>query len=87
MLENFVLVVMGTENKEACGTYQLCGGLDVGIEGGTYAVRILCQQHYQEGDWGFLLIDTHNGFNKDNHTAMLWAVQYEWASGGRLAFN
>ena len=29
MLENFVLVVMGTENKEACGTDHLCCGLDV----------------------------------------------------------
>ena len=29
MLENFVLVVMGTENKEACGTDHLCYGLDM----------------------------------------------------------
>ena len=31
ILEKCVLVVMGAEAKEACGTKQLCGGLGAGI--------------------------------------------------------
>ena len=66
---------------------QLCGGLEAGIEGGMHAVRLLWQQHAQEEDWGFLLIDTRNYFNGENCTAMLWAVHYEWTSGARFTFS
>ena len=34
MLENCVLAVVGEEAKGACGTEQLCRGLETGIEGG-----------------------------------------------------
>ena len=68
-------------------TENLCGGLEAGDEGGMHAVRILWQQHAQEEDWGFLLIDACNMFTEENCTAMLWEVQYEWHSGTRFAFN
>ena len=56
--------------------------------GGTHAVQILWQQHAQEEDWGFLLIDEHNNaFNQENHTAILWAVRHKCPSGERFAFN
>ena len=87
MLTKYVLVVTREEAKEACGTEQICGGLEVGIEGGVHAVRLLWQQHAQEEDWGFLLIDMHNVFNENNRTAMLWAVRNEWPSGARFIFN
>ena len=41
MLSKCVLVMMGAESKEDCGTEQLCGGLEVGIQWGIHAVRLL----------------------------------------------
>ena len=86
MLKKCVLVVMGeeAEAKEACGTEQLCGGLETGIEVGVHSVRLLWQQHAQEEDWVFLLIDAYNVFNEENRTAMLWAVRHKWPSGVRF---
>ena len=52
-----------------------------------HVVRSLWQQHAQEEDWGFLLIDTRNTFNEENHKAMLWEVRHEWTRGARFAFN
>ena len=83
MLAKFVLVVTGTKAKEACRTEQLCSGLEEGIKGGINAVRLMWQQHSQEEDWGFLLIDAHNAFN----TAMMWTVQHKWPSGVWFSFN
>ena len=82
-----VLTVMGAEAKEACGTEQLYRGLEDGIEEVIHAVRFLWQQHDQEEDWGFLLIESCNVFNKENRTAMLWVVQNEWPSCARFTFN
>ena len=39
-------------------------GLETGIEGGTHAVWHMWQQHAQEEDWVFLLIDARNAFNE-----------------------
>ena len=61
--------------------------MEAGIEGGIHAVRILCQQHAQEENWGFLLIDARNAFNKENRTAILLEVRHEWPSGARFVFN
>ena len=87
MMAKCVFVVTGAEAKEACGTEQLCGGLEVGIEGGTHMVRLLWKYHAQEEDWGFLLIDTCNVFNEENRTAIIWSVQHKWPSDARFAFN
>eukprot|EP00957_Ditylum_brightwellii_P004423 335701-Ditylum_brightwellii.AAC.2 len=38
-------------------------------------------------DWGILLVDTRNAFNKLNWKAMLWHVQHYWLSGCCCAFN
>ena len=50
-------------------------------------MRFLWAHHYQEEDWGFLLIDAWNSFNEENRTAMLWAVWHEWTSGAQFNFN
>ena len=87
MLEKCILAVMRVEAKEACRKEQLCGGLEAGTEVGIRAVRLLWQQHYQEEDWGFLLIDACNEFYEENRTAMLWAVLHECPSGRWLVFS
>ena len=41
MLAKCLMVVTGAEATEACRTKQLCGGLEAGIEGNIYLVRLL----------------------------------------------
>ena len=53
------------EVKATCETEQLSGGVEAGIEGDIHAMQVLCQDHYQEEDWGFLLIDARNAFNEE----------------------
>ena len=65
----------------------MCGGMEASIEGGIHAMQLLCQQHPQEEDWGFLLVDAQNKFNEENRTEMLWDVQFEWPSGANFTFN
>ena len=50
-------------------------------------MRFLWEEHNQDKDWGFILIDAHNAFNEENRTAMLWAVWHEWPSGAQFTFN
>ena len=42
------MVMTGVDAKESCGTEQLCGGLEAGIERGIHVVRLLWQQNSQE---------------------------------------
>ena len=72
-----LLKVAGTEAKAACGTTQLVGVLEEGIDGAIHAMRVLWEEHKKEEDWGFLLIDVRNTLNEENRTAMLWAVRHE----------
>ena len=71
MMAKCLLKVAGKEAKTACGTTQLAGGLEAGIEGAIHAMCILWEDHKKEEDWGFLLIDARNTFNEENRTAML----------------
>ena len=48
MLGKCVLVVTEAEAKEACRTEQLCGGLEMWIEGGIHALRLLLQHNAHE---------------------------------------
>ena len=41
MLTKCVLAVMEEEAKKACGTEQLCRGLEAGFEGGIHSVRLM----------------------------------------------
>ena len=50
-------------------------------------MRLLWQQYTQEKDWWFILIDARNVFKKENRTAILWVVRFEWPSGARFAFR
>ena len=70
-MDECLLQVTGQEAKAACGTKQLSGGVESRIEGGIHTMRVLCQEHSQEDDWGFILIDAKNTFNEEKRTAML----------------
>ena len=50
-------------------------------------MRVLWEEHLQEEDWGFLLIDARNASNEENRTAMIWAVWHEWPSVAQFTFN
>jgi len=86
-LAKIILEVAGGAAKDACGTDQLCAGLEAGIEGGIHAMKLMWDIHHMEEEWGFLLIDARNAFNELNRTAMLWTVRHEWPAGARFAFN
>ena len=43
-----MLSLTGVESKEACGTEQLCWGLEARIEGGIHVVRLLWYKRAQE---------------------------------------
>ena len=77
----------GAEAKEACGSDQLCAGLEAGIEGAVHAVRAMWNGTEENEEWGFLLVDAANAFNAGNRTAILWTVRHLWPSGARFAFN
>ena len=76
MMAKCLLRVAGPEAKADCGTMQLAGGVEAGIEGAIHAMRVLWEEHQTEEDWGFLLIDARNALNEENRTAMLWAVRH-----------
>ena len=62
-MAKFLLQVAGPEAKDACGTTQLAGGVEAGIDGSIHAMCVLWEEHDQEEDWLFLLIDARNAFN------------------------
>ena len=80
------MVAVG-EAKEACGMEQLCVELDARIKEGIHFMRLLWQQHLQEEDQWFLLIDAQNLFNEENQTIMLREFRYEWPSVVQFTFN
>ena len=62
-------------------------GVEAVIEGGIHAMRLLWDQKSQEEEWGFLLVDARNAFNKDNRTAILLVVQFDCTSDTQFNFN
>ena len=69
-----------------CGTQNLVVWVEVGIEVGLHAMRLLWAHNFQEEYWGFLLIHALIEFNEENHMAMLLAVRHKWPSGAHFTF-
>jgi len=82
-----VLEVTKGEAVLACGSDQLCAGLQNGCEAGIHAMRKLFEDMKQEEFWGFLLIDARNAFNEGNRIVMLYVVRHMWPSGARFCMN
>ena len=53
ILAKCLLRVTGQEAKAACGTEQLTGGVEAGVDGAIHAARLQWTQHSQEEEWGF----------------------------------
>ena len=87
LIAKVILHICGDEAKEACGTDQLCGGLEAGIEGCIHAMRTIWDLNNHNDDWGFFLLDAKNAFNNGNRYIMCWNVRHEWPSGSRFVFN
>ena len=87
LFAKLVLKTCGQDAAVACGNNNLCAGLKAGIEGGIHAIQQIWDSHNNEEEWGFLLVDAKNAFNKLNRTLMLWTVRHLWPSGARFAFN
>ena len=81
------LKVAGQQAKEACGTLQLCAGLEAGVEGGVHTMNHMWKSLEAEEGVGFLLVDARNAFNEMNREHMLWVIRHEWPQGARFAFN
>jgi hypothetical protein len=65
-----------------------CVRLESAIAGGIHAVHLLWKTHSAEEEWGFLLVDDANIFNKGNRiVAMFWMLCHEWSSGARFTLN
>ena len=45
-------------------TKELTGGVEADIWDGTHVMCLLWAQNYQNGDWGFLLVDARIAFNE-----------------------
>jgi len=71
-----------------CGKYQLCAGLQSGIEGAIYAMNELFETNKAlPSGWGVLMIDASNAFNLFNCIAMLLNVRKLRPHCSRFVFN
>lgn len=57
MMAKNVMNMAGHEETKACKTTQLCAGLPSGIEGGIHSIMKLREEHAEEENWAFLMID------------------------------
>ena len=87
LMAKCVLAVGGESVKNACGSTQLCGGLEAAIEGAVHTLNEAWMEKEEEDDWGVLLVDARNAFNEGNRMRMLWTVRHRWPEGARFAFN
>ena len=87
MMVKWALALAGADSKDICVTEQMWIGMDAGIKGWINIMWLLWEQHFQKEDWLFSLIYTSNVFNEEKWMAMLWSVQFDWASGAWFTFN
>ena len=67
-----------------CQYEQLCAGLKAGIDGAIHRVQAVWDENLSTEEWGFLLVDANNAFNKINRFGILWTVRHVWPSGDRF---
>ena len=57
------------------------------IEGGIHAATKFWNEHSDDDETGFLLIDARNAFNEMNRARMLFEIRFSWPRGARFIFN
>lgn len=68
-----------------CGSDQLCAGLQAGIEGSIHAMSDLFSiNHALPSEWGVLMVDASNVFNRLNHSSMLLHARVLWPRCGLM---
>eukprot|EP00957_Ditylum_brightwellii_P084528 6427479-Ditylum_brightwellii.AAC.1 len=82
-----MLFVCGANVTEACGAKQLCAGHWLDIEEGIHKMDDLWGDFGDDENWGILLVDARNAFNKLNCMAMLWHAGHIWTAGSQYSFN
>ena len=75
-----MLKVTGPEATMECQDDQMCAGLNEGINIAFHGVQYIWDEKLTTEDWGFLIVDANNAFNKINRVGMLWTVKYLWLS-------
>ena len=86
-IAKLVLAVAGPSATQSAGMDQLCVGMQSGIEGAVHAANKVWEDHTTEPDFGFLLLDANNAFNRINRSTMLYVLRYQWPAGALFAFN
>ena len=72
--------------KNACGSDQLCSGVEGGMEGAIHGVKQLFDANCEDG-WGLLLVDAANAFNSLSRVVALWNARVIWTRCSRFLFN
>ena len=67
--------------------YQLCAGLKSVADGAIHRFQTLWDKNSSTEEWGVLLVDAKNAFNKINRVGMLWTVRHLWPPGARFVFD
>ena len=66
IFDKILLKVTGPEATIECYNDQLCAGLKAVIDGAIHGVQALWDENSSTKEWGFLLVDAKNTFNKIN---------------------
>jgi hypothetical protein len=75
------------EAAKACGTDQLCAGLEAGCEAACHWATMDWDKLCDTADFGSLLIDAKNAFNEVNRYLALWNIRHLWPSASRYMHN
>ena len=87
LFANIVLKFTVPEATIACQDDQLCAGINMGIDGVIHRVQALWDENSSTEEWGFLLVDRKNVFNKIIQVGMLWTVQHLLPSEALFVFD
>ena len=71
LFDKCVLRVTGPEATSVCQDDQMCTGLKELIDGTVQEVQAIWYINLTTEDWGFLLVDAKNAFNKINQIGSL----------------
>ena len=78
---------LGDAPAELCGNKQLCCSTPAGVEGAIHAARILWNEKASNTNFGFLMLDADNAFNKLNRVKALNTIRNIYPAAARMAFN